>query len=411
MGALGVTKLSDKGFLEDLKAAFEDNSHEIHLKSDEWHSSLAKALSSLIAKERQHQNAVSALKVIPLNDGNWVSAKSGRIFFSSGSNSASRVLDGIPISVVDPKAEADYHRHNLFTHLGVRPYESSEICRLILDTHGSSRFKPKELERMHLVSHVKFLFAESWPPPEKAKFWFVAEDGTNLQGSELYIDADPTSSLSASSFFKDARHNYPFLHLDYLAAVDEEKKQDWITYLKKHFNLSTHPRLVHPLLGSNFDLSEGFGFIFKNSPASMALRLLRDHWGNYAKWIMREGYEGNQLDNSAKDRLRSALSKTQVKCLNGQDYPLNTTFILSADASLEDFGRLSTMPILDIEDPKNEGWKFLEFLGVSVKKHVRLYLFCLEGMEQENMIVPRSVLSYIYEQIQSMYGDDEMFVR
>jgi hypothetical protein len=143
----------------------------------------------------------------------------------------------------------------------------------------------------------------------------------------------------------------------------------------------------------------------------MALRLLRDHWGNYAKWIMREGHEGNQLDNSAKDRLRSALSKTQVKCLNGQDYPLNTTFILSADASLEDFGRLPTMPILDIEDPKNEGWKFLEFLGVGVKKHVRLYLFCLEGMEQEDMIVLRSVLSYIYEQIQSMYGDDEMFVR
>jgi len=408
---LGVVRLSDESFLEDLKAALQGDPDGLRRKPNKCHSILAKALLSLATKGNQHWNDISALEVIPLNDGNWVSAQSSKIYFSGGSDTFSEVPDGISIFVVDLNAEADLNRRDLFRYLGIQPYESSKICCLILDTHGNSQLGLKELSLGQLISHVTFLFGEMWTPPSNARFWFAVEDGRHFQGSEVYVDADPPSSLSASIFFTNSRQKYPFLHPHCMTAISEERRNEWITYLRKNFNISAQPRLVYPLLSSTFQISEDFEFVFKNGSSSMALQLLKGYWSHYSKWIVREGHEENGLDNSAKDRLRAALQKKKARCLNGQEYPLNMTFLPSADPSMAEFCRLLTMPILDIEDPKNEGWKCLEFLGVTVKKHVRLYLSYLEGMEKENWNVSPNMLSYIYEQIQSMYSDDDNFLR
>ncbi|KAK0724587.1 hypothetical protein B0H67DRAFT_641103 [Lasiosphaeris hirsuta] len=55
-------------------------------------------------------------------------------------------------------------------------------------------------------------------PPEGSELWFATESDDRRRGSELYMDQDPPTSLSAAALFGDDRERYPFLHPDYLRA-------------------------------------------------------------------------------------------------------------------------------------------------------------------------------------------------
>ncbi|KAI9763964.1 MAG: hypothetical protein M1840_008998 [Geoglossum simile] len=400
MSELGVSKLSEEGFLADLDALVR--SYGLRDKPKQWRSKLAEVLLRL-ASEKKHWPVVSALQIIPLRDGNWASARNSRLFFSKDSG-GSKIPNGIPIIVVDPIAEADPDQRKLFIQLGVKLYGSPEICRLILDRHGNPNFDAISLSREQLISHAKFLFAASFSPPSNSEVWFATEQDRRSLGSKLYVDEDPATNSSASCFFKNERYHYPFLHSDYLTAFPQERRRDWISYLCKHFNLSTLPRLVDPLLGSSFVLSDDFKFVFENYPTSKVLRLLRDHWSHYSKWIGQEIGEDGRLGPSAKAELRSALAQTKVKCANGRDYSLCDTFFPSVDQVIDRYSILPTLPILNVDDPESEGWQMLGILGITMKKNVRLYLLCLEGMEGSDY--PHSTISYIYEQIQALYNDN-----
>jgi hypothetical protein len=394
---LGVNKLSEEGFLADLETFVR--SYGLRDKSKQWRSKLAEVLLRLAA-DKKHWPAVSALQIIPLRDGNWASARNSRIFFSRDSG-GSEIPEGLPITTVDPLAEADPDQHKLFSQLGVKPYGSPEICRLILDRHGNPNFDATAISKEQLISHAKFLFTASFSPPDNSEVWFATEQGRRSLGSKLYVDEDPVTDSSAASFFKNDRDRYPFLHNDYLTAFPQERRQDWISYLCRYFNLSTLPRLVDPLLGSSFALSDDFKFVFENYPTSKVLQLLRDYWSYYSKWIGREIDDGRPGLN-AKVALRGALAQMKVKCANGRDYPLCGTFFPSVDQVIDRYCDLPTLPILDVEDPENEDWHTLGVLGITMKKNIRLYLLCLEGMEGSDY--SHSAITYIYEQIQALYN-------
>ena len=195
--SLGVRQLSSKGFLEDLKSIVSNNPETFQKKPLSWHAQLAKALIPL-STEPSYRSLLLNLCIIPLWDGRWTSAEGRTIFFSEGVNSL-YLPKRIGVLIVDPTAEADLNRRNLFAHLGIRAFESSEICRVISQVHAAPS-DPPNLSRAQLIDHVTFFFRASWQPPKHVdlRVWFVTTNDELCRGSHLYLPRDFGKHPSAS---------------------------------------------------------------------------------------------------------------------------------------------------------------------------------------------------------------------
>jgi len=152
-------------------------------------------LSFSSAKDR-----VKSLPVIPLRDGRWVPGKTPHIFFP-GSSSAWELPGGLGFLVVESNAGKDSRRANLYRLLGVKDSNSTEVSKLIVDTHASSTFNPDVVSRADLVSQVKFLYTSGWRNTDgKASFWLATESDTRAKGQVLYIDNEHEPPLGHSNF-------------------------------------------------------------------------------------------------------------------------------------------------------------------------------------------------------------------
>jgi hypothetical protein len=373
--ALGVKQLSETDFLDDLAAmiALGDSlTKSFRQQSWGWHCLLSEMLQRMAARP-ELRPSISKLEIIPLRDGRWVSAKGNTIFFSEQTN-ITDIPDGIPIMVVNHIAEAQSERKGLYTQLGVKPFHALEICSLIRDLHASGPLG--ELNRKQLISHAKFLYKSSWQPPDGFELWFASERDGHLHGSGLYIDHTLGQNISAAPLLKVLQPSFPFLHRDYFLAFPENPKA-WFQWLIRHFHLSQMPRLVSLTTGKGFELSRDFKFILKNCELAQVLKLLRDNWDHYSKWVEEGEWDDSSSQQSAsKSRVREDLASMEITC-GRRKVALGKTILPSIDFDMED---IPFMPVLNIEDPKNNRWQVLSNLGVGVKKDVHYYIVCLESL-------------------------------
>lgn len=250
---IGVAPLSPREFLQDLAARISGDEKAFHERSADWHSHLSTALFRLAA-DSELIPAIMEMRIIPLQDGTWTSAKDKSIFFSkAGSNLG--VPSGIDVLVVDAKAEADPSRRKLYATLGVRDLEVSEICRLVLQVHGSPEFNPESLTTAQLVSHAKFLYDASWQPPSDANLWFATTQDKRSLGKDLYIFGYTAAGTAASRVFARLQHKFPVIHSDYLRASDLDT--DFHDWLVRNLKLSRIPRLVTPEIAPKSEPMEG----------------------------------------------------------------------------------------------------------------------------------------------------------
>lgn len=178
---------------------------------DDWHSRAASLLllpfnmnwSDRIAEVRR-------LNVIPLQDGSWVSANKGDIFYDS--------VDGIPIpkdlllQIVDPKATGNERRVELFNILGVRTASISMVRSRILALHVQA--EKGDIAFEHSLAHLRFLYltheskSEDEDLPELVIYDHLQEPRSLLNydfyiqddhpyGAESLLGADSISSFRA----------------------------------------------------------------------------------------------------------------------------------------------------------------------------------------------------------------------
>jgi hypothetical protein len=242
IAAVGVSHLSPQEFLKDLSLAVIHDPTTFRTRSATWHSQLAETLVRF-GTDAELLSMIQGICLIPLRDGTWTSARGHAIFFSKSETSL-EIPSGIGLLVVNSLAESDPSRRKLFTNLGVKAWETPEICRLILNVHASSAFDPKSLPRDQLISHAMFLYKTSWQPPKTADLWFATMQNERCLGRKLYIPGSISANTPAGRIFTLLPKNLAVIHNDYLEASPLDAY--WPLWLVNNLGLSMVPSSIAP---------------------------------------------------------------------------------------------------------------------------------------------------------------------
>ncbi|KAI3318140.1 hypothetical protein HD806DRAFT_549483 [Xylariaceae sp. AK1471] len=242
INSIGVSQLSPREFLEDLNSSITQDPEAFRTRPATWHSQLAATLIKL-GTDDDLMSMILDICLIPLHDGSWTSARGQSMFFSKAESNL-EIPSGIEVLIVDSTAESDPNRRKLFANLGVKAWEASEICRLVLGVHGSSNFKPQALTRDQLISHAVFLWKASWQPPKGADLWFATTRDEHCLGRKLYIPGSVEADSAAARIFGQLKKQFAVIHGDYLEAFPSDA--DWPGWLVRNLGLSMIPRLVTP---------------------------------------------------------------------------------------------------------------------------------------------------------------------
>ncbi|KAF2269756.1 hypothetical protein CC78DRAFT_452837 [Lojkania enalia] len=400
---LGVTPLSVEDFIKDLGKFILEYPEDFQGMPESWHSRLAEVLASSIMSSKDYQNAVSNLQIVPLRDGRWVAPREENLLFPSRSKPLI-IPNGIDVVEIHPEAEADYYRRQLFMILGAKDFRAEQICEIIIKTQEKESFRPENLSRKGLISHVEFLFKSGWKNGNERDLWFVSETNGYCHGSEAYINSD--LPYSAKLLFAEAREKFPFLHPDYYEAfpekganpeakLDGENAETWEKWLVNHMNVAQIPRLATPSLRPPFLLSPDFNFLVKKYPSSEILLLLRYHWKYYSKWIVtRETQKLKEAWDLSQRQLKSKISSLEVKCRRGLVHPLHQTFLPVSSLQLESF---VSVPLLDVPEPDHDDWDYLKHFGVVVELDANFLVECLRRLKSTG--TTRKQVSQLYGHI------------
>lgn len=397
---LGVKELTFDNFLSHLKSLIDKDFDTFKSKDNDWQSKLAAVLASEV-KNTVYNTKVKELRIIHLRTGEWVTANVESIFFSKN-DSNFKAPGGVQMAVVDPVAEADFNRQRLLTGLGVKSFDTTNVCQLILNLHTANANISK-LSLEDLISQIKFLYKSNWIPSGTVDLWFMAESGRRQNGSSLYIDTDLDDKFSATSIFAHRRSNVGFLHTDYLAQFPEESK-GWKSWLGKHFGLSHYPRLVSTIVDGSFYLSPDFKSLFEDFPSADILSLLRNNWKSYSRWIQEDPNDKapNSIFNQSRKKLTTALANMSVLCTSGERHRLKQTSLPGID---QDLASTELVFTLDVPDPSSRSWReLLWHLGVSVELNLHFYFQCIQNVMSTE--VSQDAMGLLYSKIQT--GIDEL---
>lgn len=408
---LGIKEMSVKDFLQDLEELINGHTALFQNQSLEWHTQLSEVLVTIVMdpKDSQYLPSISALQLIPLRDGRWISGRTGTVLFPGGSESCV-IPEGIDLLVVHSDAVDSTNHHGrrmLFSLLGVKQFSAPQICLLIFETHQDPSFNPRSVSRKELVSQTVFLYTAQWSNTRGLDLWYASENDGRFRGAQIYMDSD--EPYAASRLLGNHRDRFHFLHSDYISAVRHEKER-WLEWLRKTQKLSILPRLVQWTTELSFDLSSDFEFLTQVLSSAELLLLLRDNWSHYVEWIG-EWFDAED-DNDPREsrrsmaRVRSRLASLKVKCHGGSLSRLDQTF-LPLDGLMEEAS--GCIPFLDIPEPADRGWQPLLVLGVGVCRNVCFYLRCLENVFGSE--VPLEKVSTFYDGIEARHKDSEKLVR
>ena len=464
--SLGVRKLTDEQFLDDLDFMISQHSALFRDQSPRWQGQLAHVLLSLTT-DLDLLPRMKKLRIIPLSSGEWTSPNDKPAFFqgalpsllparrmaipedaqnpgnynpysflakfdsviaskctsptrfenlliqsmSTRSDKEGKLrLDDFPVNtsvlIIDQVASADGTRHNLYERLGIKDLSPPQMCQQISDSHASPSFKPEQWNKNQLISHINFMYEAHWRSPQDVDLWFATSDDKRCKGSRLYLHSSCAQDSAAARVSQKLTTKYPTIHGDYLADTNEE----WMSFLKDDLKLSAIPRLVTPTVHTSygfFSFSEEFKYLFRECHTADVIKVLNDNWRTYSTWL-----EPDTTQSQGCTFLSSVISllhdiqNTVVKTRNGNS-SLSKTVFPNLDPFLEE---QLPLPILDLEDPRNKLLRQrLSAFGVVVEADIDYYLFCLRWLANQHS-PSHEILCHIYERIQLWYDGHEDLV-
>ncbi|KAH8433984.1 uncharacterized protein LDX57_011620 [Aspergillus melleus] len=381
---LGVRKLDFNGFIEKLYE-IADTRIGFCSKEPRWHIHLAQTLLA----ESKHITKAFDLPIIPLSDGRWVSAKAskGNLFKKNLSINLD-IPPGLDLNLIAPDAMEDTNRENLYLSLGAYPLNVNMVQDRILDTHSNT--PPVSINSA--LAHVQFLFASKWTNRQQATIHVPTKSGKLAPSFSVYLDLD--QQFSASRYFKDTGDHFHFLDPRLLEPIS--KKHEFIRWLGDELGVSIIPRLVffNTDKGTS-DIAEDFRHLIDVVPSKDWLLLLRDNWEDYTLSLRRNKAEAG--------RIYKTLGSLQVQCTNGRKHMLRETCLpLPQWTEYKD----TQLPILDIPDPNNSSWEFLQRIGVITGFDAK---FCLRWLESaRNNQINTEEVGKLYLELQGATQDHDL---
>ncbi|KAJ5224987.1 hypothetical protein N7468_006212 [Penicillium chermesinum] len=255
LSILGVESLPFESFLSDLKNFIRDESEQFRGKPHPWHSKLASALqegqTGLYQKLRR-------CRIIPLQDGSWVTPAHDNIFFASTKAGDDFIPDGIDVLLVDEAAAQCQDRRQLYQILGVKTLDIIGVCKRILETHKNAR--SWRVSTKDLVSHACYMFRarDRFQILPSDIFWLAGANGKYAEGKELYMELP--NKVRISDFAMLDENLIPLIHPLYLQQ-NSNRTEAWIGWLQNTLRVAWLPRLRE--VGSYTTLTPEFHSLFE----------------------------------------------------------------------------------------------------------------------------------------------------
>ncbi|KAL2075234.1 hypothetical protein VTL71DRAFT_177 [Oculimacula yallundae] len=400
---IGVARMTEATFYEELVAMVQNSAEEFGRKPNAWHSYLASVLTRM---SPGYSCRLPYLDIVPLSNGTWVHAQGQFILFPASKDEFA-LPGGLDLKVVESEAAADPSRRNLFKLMGVGELEKAPVLEHVKSLHSSGAVSRADISREALVSQIEFLFTEQYLNPSCQRFWFTAESGKRLHGSQLYQHS--TRPHSATQYL--AKGKFQFIHNDYLA-VGRNGRGAWSAWLEERMHVATIPRLVELTTDGGFKLSEDFEFIIKTHRSSEVMVLLRVHWHEYCRF-----FDPSQAKRWSEDpsmrmyvpsqyllsvtRLRQKLGAMLVRCKDGKMHRLDTTYLPCRELLVASHD----VPFVEILDPDDAAWKLFEVLGLSIRVDIHFYLRSLEKLSKSTSDNALYVFASLIDTIQYRCSD------
>ena len=440
--SLGVKILAAEDFLDDLSHFIEAWPDRFQSIPTEWHSCLAKVLDPLVT---EYEDRIMALRFIQLRDGTLVSPDSGNLLFTTTLDNLV-IPEQIGALVVHDDINNDHSRRTLLHKLVAQLPDKTAVCRIILETHSSNEFIPEVIKTHNLVEHAVFLRKAGWDSftPEDA-LWVVAEDGSCHHGYSLYLGSNDL--YSAKQLLNQCNRNsiltkgFLFIHAGYSSFFVEHEDRRW---LRKTLEVSEVPRLAcRSEQSATYTVDPGFKLLLNYLQTKDLLQMLKVNWSHYQEWIVfkssqdadgntqpdtepstvNDGNKRNHgLDISLlRKELKRLISEVTVSCWDGSTklcrtclpresvlrdlnipgsrlinhaIPTNQESTTQAESDVS----VALFPVLDIRDPEDPAWDFLQNFGVIVKVTAKELVIRLENLQERP--IPSRILR-IYEKIQA----------
>ncbi|RMZ72001.1 heterokaryon incompatibility [Pyrenophora seminiperda CCB06] len=433
---LGVETQEPPGFLRDLRNFMTEAPTRFRKMPVTWFNQLCDALMTLL---KGHREEIADLDIVPLAGGNWVSPSAGYCYFITEQSNNLSFPTSIPnVYMIHPDVLKNPPHAGLLRAIGIKDGTPTDLCKHIVNEHAEySReltwSEPHQLlDKLKtlyctkdLVSQMEFLYRSGWTP-KKSKYyeapdlWWTDEDGEFCRSRDIYIRS--SERHSASSVSDKCKTRLHFLHPSYMKAFGNEP--DGMEFLVKTVKLRKMLRLATTSDGFQYSMHKDFKSLSKEYPMRI-LHMLRETWRFYGPWFVQSG--GNThgdapslLDDSSKEELTKAIRDMVVPCHSG-DWPIEVKLgeaylprknllgfcdantlercrrsteqciichtlmpLQSKRGSQERRGAVPVDRLLDVSDPDEPSWNFLEDFGVITKLKASVFIKQLKQTRGRN---------------------------
>ena len=370
---LGVEMMTFVQFLDILKNFMEGDRDGFRQQESRWHSLIARILC-----REASDSQLKPLRVIPLQTGEWISKIEAQAHFPSpDSLNAAQIPEGIPqLHIVDQAASKDTQRRKLLERLGVKPLDTTEVCRLVMKCHAATKMPTLTVDAY--ISHARYLFEATTAGVFDMKdglFKVIDKNGATQDSKTMYLNKIDGATPCVAALLDEAPWYARLLHRGYLLAYKGKKLSRWIKWLD--YQLGIRDTLRIAVQG---ELTREFFHIKATQPSSLWLELL--------------------VDSASKDpqqfttKLQEQVGAMEVQCENGNATRLNKTClpvsILKRDAP-------RGIQFVRIDSPEKLKWTKLKDFGVATQPNLSYYIQCLDLAR--GAPIKKSDVATLYKQI------------
>ena len=386
---LGVTTMSQQQFLSNLKTYVEvESGRRFREQKAAWHAGLARILS-----DNQEISAaqIAELPIIRLQDGRWVATKNNVITYEmADTNIMDRVPPGLDhVQLVHRSAVSNPHGLRLLQKLGVKQFDSRQVCNLIIGQHKRST-KPSCAMSV-LISHAVYLFQaqhnlRGLNTSEGPMLWLCTSNGAVERASALYVD-DPKLDDPVSRHLAEGPAANLVLHKEVVEAVRGSKSTEWLQWLVKTLGVSPILRVANSA-GDN--ITAEFSYFLEKRLPSVSLRYLVKYWHVHFP-----------VDSVPKG-VSQAIASTKIQYDGHNKQELGALSI--ACKELESVAPKG-LPFLNLPGVDDTSRQHLKHFGVGVPDHYRFVCHCI-NIQKTKPTMKKDVVP-LYQLLQKWFARDE----
>ena len=317
----GLSSLYMNDILDTVEKDLKRSSSRLKgsIMDDDWHSRAASLLSVPFEMEWLDQiTRVRALDLIPLNDGSWVRANDGEIFYSSVGDVP--IPGNLGLRLLHPDPAKNAKRRGLFNHLGVRSADVQKIRSLVFRRYCEGNCEDINLKTSS--EHLKFLYLTHSSKHERESInnnLLLVYDHLGAMvrpsSSDIYIQDDqPYGAQSLLGLLGALTVGVSFISPKYFEDPPEKPSSmdlTWIEWVYEYLGVRRHVRLFDRRTKS---LSRESQYIAKHHPQKF-LGFLGYLWPEEGKLVIAEA-----------NALRTLL-KIKVLCMSGEKARLTESYL------------------------------------------------------------------------------------